>query len=269
MSFGIILFVATIVAVCFRYHGKIEGWWKGGEDKEKVVPRAKEVVNIKDRKRNNKGDDDDSDEEEVDSGDAFEKWMAVLEQKKNSVIRGSIDLGDVEAGEVVTTSNPLHRSLQPQSNPNEKRSSLTPGRDQDGDRDSESAIVDSPVVVGSLSSGTDVNMQSIYKDKDDTDVVVMRRLSQEVGTSESIQEVGRRASLEKSISPEGNKDDRQKALMRSAMASQGGPSGRRPSVLSKRGSTLGGRGMLRKSTKYVPPTPITRFSEVNEAEENL
>lgn len=256
MGFGIALFVLTCAAIGYLYRGKLEGYWKGTGDKE---PKAVEV--IMDRKRNN-NEEEDSDEEEVDPGDAYERWMAVVERKRNSVSRDTLD-----DGEAPTTENPLHgmkdRQVQAISG-DEEEGGVGAGREN------------SPVVVGRLSTSDDDNsLQSLYKEQDS--VVVMRRLSQELGTSESLEEAmssKKRSSVEGRGSSIKNVDlagsgltSREQALMRSAMASQSVGKNRQNAL--KRGSTLGGRGaaMRRPSQKYVPPSSpsVQDSNDMNDA----
>ena len=246
MSFGIILFVLTWAAIWYRYRSKIEAYWGAAREKKPKV-----VVEIKDRKRN-KDDDESDEEEEVDPGDAYERWMAVVESKRNSIIRGS--LVDEKMGPA--TENPLHGV---QKMKGEGRAGAGTGID------------DSPVVVGRLSVDNDSGFDSHYEKERDT--VVMRRLSQELGSSETLEET---LSSQKRNSVEGRssmgrgsmskidtsgKTDRDKALLRNAMASHS--TGKSRTNVLMRGSVLGGRGALprKSSAKYTPPSPSLKQSE--------
>ena len=132
------------------------------------------------------------------------------------------------------------------------------------------------MVVGRLSVDNDSGFDSHYEKERDT--VVMRRLSQELGSSETLEEtlssqkrnsVEGRSSMGRSSMGRGSmpkidtssKTDRDKALLRNAMASHS--AGKSRTSVLKRGSTLGGRGALsrRSSAKYTPPSPSLKESE--------
>ena len=124
----------------------------------------------------------------------------------------------------------------------------------------------SPVVVGRLSTTDNISgLHSLYGEREEqTRTVVMRRLSQELGPSETLEETlssKKRGSVEGRGSTSNKVDlsgqtDRDKALMRSAMASQKMTLGQNRMSALARGSTRGGRGAaLRKpSQKYIPPS---------------
>ena len=81
MGFGVALFVLSCAAVGYRYRTKIKSSIRSAGCKKR--PKADDVT--KDRWRKN-WENDDSDEEEVNSGDAYERWMAVVENNRNSII---------------------------------------------------------------------------------------------------------------------------------------------------------------------------------------
>ena len=135
-------------------------------------------------------------------------------------------------------------------------------------------------MVGRLSTEDNVaSLHALYGEHDEReDSTVMYRLSQELGSSETLEETSsgkRRSSVEGRGSASTKIDaagqtDREKAIMRSAIASQKMNFGKKRVSLSTRGSILGGRGAaLRKpSQKYIPPSspslPSKTESDINE-----
>lgn len=228
------------------------------------------AAGIKSRKK----DDEDSDEEEESTpGDAYERWMKVVEENRD--IKGTLGAPQMD------TTNPLH--------------ALENG--QGGRTVSEDVVIgdtDGTIKkrISSVDGGVLRDSSSIYDGYvvDDT----VRRLSQELGRSESaMEDVVREKRVSStggstiqrpsyvsspSAAPLPEAKDRETALLRQAMASQGAPTGgaRRPSVLSQpnkgvaggrgaRRSSLLDRGMARRPTqKYSPPTAGKRSSAVAE-----
>jgi hypothetical protein len=303
---GLGLGLAFVALLCLGfgyYYRKRIGEYVGGDSestvKEVKAPAAPDPVQkaagIKSRNK-----DDDSDEEEVMESvpeDAYERWMAVVES-------GAVDKKNIQgvyntSGDTSDTMNPLH-ALEA----GKKLSITGANRGMSIRGGSVTGNGGDDLIIGSVDEARLSSVDDVEAGSYDGYIVDdrVRRLSQEVGRSESAHETlvrEKRTSSASGKAPtfsldddddaaaaaaggggggaavDGSKSAREKALLKHALASQGGAQ-RRPSALSATiGSAAGGRGarrtsllsrgqMRRPTPTYQPPTAAKRGSAIAE-----